>query len=53
MLGSFIGKYKDCLTDERGAVVVSFTVEGSEPQGNARLRRRRRLQVAKNGSKSR
>ena len=30
MLGSFIGKYKDCLTDERGAVVVSFTVEGSE-----------------------
>lgn len=30
MLGSFIGKYKDCLTDERGAVIVSFTVEGSD-----------------------
>ena len=28
MLGKFIGKYKECLTDEKGAVVVSFVAEG-------------------------
>lgn len=30
MLGEFIARYKDCLTDERGAVVVSFVAEGAE-----------------------
>lgn len=30
MLGKFIAKYKECLTDDKGAVVVSFAVYGAE-----------------------
>lgn len=30
MLGNFVARYKDCLTDEHGAVVVSFVAEGSD-----------------------